>query len=89
MNSLILAVVPLPVSQSKWSCSVSTSSSLLTYLGEDGAFTLHLLSLAMRQVCFPWLRLGKSDLHDEDPLMATVATPSSSELELSSFESQS
>jgi hypothetical protein len=66
------------------------SSSLETYLGGEVLnFTFFLLYFAKRQVCFPLLRLGKRGLleEEEDPLIATVATPSLSELELSSSES--
>jgi hypothetical protein len=70
----------------------SSSSSLETYLGgEDIDFTFFLLSFGMRQVHFPLLRFGKSDLLEEEdePLIATVATSSLSESELSSSESHS
>jgi hypothetical protein len=68
----------------------SSSSSLETYLGgEDLNFTF-LLSFAIRQVYFPLLRFGKSDLlEEEEPLIATVATSTLSESELSSLESHS
>jgi hypothetical protein len=70
--------------------SLSSSSSLETYLGEDKplVFTLCLLSFAMRHVLFHLLSIGKRYLLEEDvPLIATVATPSLSELELSSLDS--
>jgi hypothetical protein len=70
----------------------SSSSSLETYFGgEVFYFTFILLSFAMRQVCFPFFRLGKRDLfeEEEESLMGTVATPSLSESEFSSSESHS
>jgi hypothetical protein len=68
------------------------SSSFETYLeGEVFYFTFLLLSFAMTQVCFLLLRLGERDLleEEEEPLIAMVATPLLSELELSSSESHS
>jgi hypothetical protein len=72
-------------SSSQSSSHESISSSLDTYLGgEDLGFTFLLLSFAMRQVCFPLLRLGKRDLLEEEdePLIATVVKPLLSESEL-------
>jgi hypothetical protein len=68
----------------------SSSSSLETYSGgEDLEFTFLLLYFSMRQVCFPLLRFGESDLLEEELLIATVATSSLSESRLSSSESHS
>jgi hypothetical protein len=79
-------------SSSSSSSLESISSSLETYLvGVVLGFTFLLLSFVMRQVCFLLLRLGKRDLlkEEDEPLIAMVATPSLSELELSSSESYS
>jgi hypothetical protein len=70
----------------------SSSSSLETYLGgEVLGFTYLLLFSAMRQVCFPLLRMGKRDLLEveDKPLITTVVIPSLSESKLSSSESHS
>jgi hypothetical protein len=79
-------------SSSSSSSLESSSSSLETYLGEEVFdFTFLLLSFAMRQVCFPLLRLEKRDLleEEEEPLIASVAKPSLSKSEFSSSESHS
>jgi hypothetical protein len=79
-------------SSSSSSSLESISSSLETYLvGVVLGFTFLLLSFVMRQVCFLLLRLGKRDLlkEEDEPLIVMVATPSLSELELSSSESYS
>jgi hypothetical protein len=65
----------------------SVSSSLVAYLGEEGAlvFTFFLPSFAMRHVCLG--RLGKSDLLDMDlPLMLMVAKSSLFNLKLLSLK---
>jgi hypothetical protein len=67
--------------------ALSVSSSLVIYLGEEGAlvFTFFLPFFAMRHVCFE--RFGKSDLLDETlPLMAMVSKSLLSNSELSSLE---
>jgi hypothetical protein len=69
------------------SSSLEALSSLVMYLGEEGAldFTFFLHYFSMRHVCFK--RFGKTDLLDEAfSLMAIVAKSSLSDSELSSLE---